>query len=213
MPDSYKTRSAKSQDEDENLIKRVIEKIFVSETFLSKLVDKISTVLTTQLESTIKVHTDKVGQLEQKMENISKQIDDQEQFSRRNNLRIYGVPEEMNENVSDKLITLFQNKLGIKVSTQDVDFCYRVKSKEGANRCVIVRFCQNWLKQEIFRSKRKLKGSNIVIKEDLTLRRVSVYKQACIKFDPKNVWSSEGKVVCKINNRIYKFSSLKDLEI
>ena len=144
---------------------------------------------------------------------LNKQVDDQEQFSRRNNLRIYGLAEDRNENVSVKLTHFFENKLGIQVNTNDMDFCYRLKRKDGANGCVIVRFCQNWLKQEIFKNKKKLKGSKIVIKEDLTLRRVEVYKQACAKFGPSNVWSSGGMVVCKANERIYKFSSLGDLEI
>lgn len=213
MPDSYKTRSAKSQEEDENLIKRVVEKIFASEDFLCKLVDKISVILNQQVENTVKVCTDKVEQLDKKIMDLSKQIDDQEQFSRRNNLRIYGLVEDRNENVPEKLTHFFKNKLDINVNTKDMDFCYRLKRKEGANTCVIVRFCNNWMKQEIFKNKRKLKGSKIVIKEDLTIRRAAVYKQACVKFGPRNVWSSEGKVVCKVNDKIYKFCSLTDLNI
>lgn len=56
----------------------------------------------------------------------------------------------------------------------------------------------------VFNNKKKLSGTSIAVKEDLTWRRVQVLKEACEKFGKKNFWSANGKILIRINNEVHK---------
>ena len=51
----------------------------------------------------------------------------------------------------------------------------------------------------VFKFKRKLKGKNIRLTESLTSSRLDLYKLAITKYGYGNVWTSEGRIVTKIN--------------
>ena len=124
-----------------------------------------------------------------------------EQYSRRNNLRIAGVPEDQDHQssvwVTDKVAALVNSHLGISIQPTDIDIAHRLgKFKPGSNRPVIVRFIRRQTKIDILRKAKLFKGSSIFANEDLTKLNAEVLASVRLK-QPNAVeraWSFEGKI-------------------
>lgn len=207
--DKFLRSAAKGQDDEEALIQRVVEKILTSDKLWSKLVDTIALKVEAEFEKRVNALQEKVVLLENKLENVH---DTLEQYSRANNIRIYGLPETKSEDVDEVVINLCQNQLGVDVHKQDIDICHRLahKGRDG-NRPMIVRFCRRSVKNIVFSSKSKLKGSKVVIREDLTRRRVGLLNEAIAIFGAKKVWTSGGKIMCAVNDQVHKLITHNDL--
>lgn len=67
--------------------------------------------------------------------------------------------------------------VNIKLQPGDVDISHRLKGKEGGTRPIIVRFATQASKKKIYSCNSKLKGSTIVIKEDLTRSKLALLKE------------------------------------
>ena len=106
---------------------------------------------------------------------LSTKMNDLEQYTRRNNLRIFGIQEvsgdwETSSQSEEKIIDLIQQKLNLPHITSDhIEACHRVgRYREGKNRPIIVRFLSRKTKEIIIKERKKLKGSGVIIAEDLT---------------------------------------------
>ena len=95
-------------------------------------------------------------------------------YIRRENLKFTGIAEDQNESSREterKIRNIFVKKLGINYG-HEIEFqrCHRLGGKTGTKlqwqRDVIVRFLWFEDREAVWANKHKLKGSNIVIKED-----------------------------------------------
>ena len=93
-------------------------------------------------------------------------------YSRRSNLRFYGVAEMPNEKDSDcerAVIDLFKNKMGLS-DPISIERCHRLGPKPQPNdprpRPIIVRFSFFKDRARVWSAKRMLAGTRILVKED-----------------------------------------------
>ena len=56
-----------------------------------------------------------------------------------------------------------------------------------------------------------LKGTGISITENLTKKRYTLYKHAVAKYGIGKIWTIEGRVTTKIDNKIFVIKSEDDL--
>ena len=64
-----------------------------------------------------------------------------EQYTRKWNVRVYGINEKDNEDCKKEVVKFAENKLGLQISRKDIDIAHRVGRKlRGKNRPMIVRF-------------------------------------------------------------------------
>nr|CAI5862648.1 unnamed protein product [Callosobruchus analis]CAI5865949.1 unnamed protein product [Callosobruchus analis] len=56
----------------------------------------------------------------------------------------------------------------------------------------------------VYNKKKMLKGTRMVIKEDLTARRLKIVKTASDKYGFKNVWTVNGKIFGKTEKGVEK---------
>ncbi|KAK9744215.1 hypothetical protein QE152_g7856, partial [Popillia japonica] len=120
-----------------------------------------------------------------------KAVNDLEQYSRRNSIRIYGVPEHDKENINTTITGLCHSKLGAELSEDMIDCCHRLPGKQPNHRPILVKFVSRDIKKRVYANKKKLKGSKIVIREDLTAYNNQLIREAATKFGVRSVWSSE----------------------
>ena len=107
-------------------------------------------------------------QLQIELESRSDVLEDLQQYSRRNYLIVSGVPEHRNEKTDD-LIKNVATKVGVEVQDQDIDRSHRlIAPKPGRPRPIIVKFTRYNKRSELIKSRRKLRGTNIGIQEQLT---------------------------------------------
>ena len=84
-------------------------------------------------EKEIKKTDKKINQLEKTIENLaekqkslSSEIDDLEQYSRRNCLILHGVDESNDENTNEILIKPFSEELGVEIKEDDLGRSHRL---------------------------------------------------------------------------------------
>ena len=181
-------------------------------------------------ENSINKLTDDNLRLHGEVNKLLRRVDDQEQRSRNNCLLFHGIPEHENvetkENTDDVVLSVIINNLGFedfgKVSIQRSHRYGPKKDSPSRNtrqaatniksRPIIVRFLSFRTRQDIFNAKRKLKGGKIVVTENLTKMRMDLLKAALTKYGKANVWSAEGRVTIKFNDRIVVLNCLADLD-
>lgn len=142
-------------------------------------------------------------------------VNDLEQYTRRNSLRVYGIPSTDDEDTTDTLLELFRNKLQVTLSTDDIDRSHRIgKPVDGKSRALIVKFVRHDDQNRVLRARRKLKGSKVVIKEDLTATNLKLLSATASHDEVDKAWSWDGRIFCKKTDdsgRIFPIRSKLDI--
>lgn len=145
---------------------------------------------------------------------LSEKLDEREQYSRRNNLRIFGVQEENNESTDDIVMGIAQ-KLGVPLADFEIDRSHRVGKPVagGKHRPIIVKFIGYGPRRKMFSAKKLLKGSKITIREDLTSQRMGLLNKSIEAYSLKNVWTQDGVIMINAGGaRPSRARYMKDLE-
>ena len=161
----------------------------------------------------------KIGEVEEKIvtilrinNDLSDKIRDQEDRSRRNNLRIDGIKENEKENVRDleeKVKNLFQHKLDIKDDIE-IERIHRTgRKKDGKPRTIILKLLRYQDKIKILQECRNLKGTNVWVNEDFSRETVERRRNLLNEIKTRKANGEEGlylsystiKKYIKINNK------------
>jgi hypothetical protein len=167
------------------------------------------------LETNNRKLSEKIGVLEAK-------LDQAEQYSRRNNLRISGIVESDDEDTDSKVLNI-ASKLGLKLSINEIDRSHRVGPKQTKNkRDILVKFTNYHARNNLFKSRVKCKNNDmkgIFINEDLTRARSNLLYQArqiVKRGSAESAWSHDGTILirdkAKNVRRINKEDDLKIFE-
>lgn len=155
-----------------------------------------------------------ISLLAQAHDDLEQKSEDNLQKSYMKNIIIKGLPEEGGENLTLKVIDCLNNKpLEYQVLKSELNVCYRLgkKRSDNSSRLVVVEFLSQWKRDELFKLKRRLKGSGMFIMEMLTKSRLELYNE-CRKIYKNKCWSEGGKVLVMINNRINNIADIDQLQ-
>ena len=152
-----------------------------------------------KLKAEIAVLEGKVKTLEDTIDKVAAKANDNEQFSRRQNVRVMGFVEEDEENCAEKFVNLCREKIGLDMNDDIVDRAHRVgKKEEGTNRAIIIRLKTHKDKLAILHNRKNLRGSGFYINEDLTKINQKLSYTArvtCTNVDTS--WTVDGKIFVK----------------
>ena len=174
----------------------------------------------TTLESSNKNLQDANDKLTARVAALEAQADQAEQYSRRNCLRISGIPETTGEN-TDNIVLSIANDIDSEVRLQDIDRSHRVgnlNKKRSKPREIIVKFSTyraraNFYQQRTLMKERGHEGT--FINEDITKKRSEYLYEARKLFKSnklKGCWSSDGTILVKDNDdKVHRITSLNDL--
>lgn len=209
-----------------NDIKDIAKKSFndnlEDEKFLDIIATKLSNMVMVKIGDKLQQLMDKCEALEksntrlkEENEELATSLDELQQYTRRNSLRIFGLKEEKNENVDQAVVNILNDKLGVAISIDNIDRCHRLGAfRPGSQkpRAIIIKFTSYRYRAKVFHEKKKLKGSGITIREDLTRARMEILNNAYEQFGFKNVWSNDGVIIVNKNSRKTRIKSLHELE-
>lgn len=183
------------------------------------------------LEVSLKIKKAEVVQLSKHVEeqaNIIKALknvaNDQEQYSRRNCLRIFGVSEKKGENTDEIVCELATKKLGVSLKIGDIDRSHRVgprkpeqpnepeqlngpvgpqreattlsgKETKTRHRPIIVKFASYRARRAVISQRRKLKQLKMGIEEDLTRTNQEILLKTRNHNKFVAAWSSDGRII------------------
>lgn len=135
-----------------------------------------------------------------------------EQYVRRNNLRLFGVQEVKQENCEIKVLTeVIQGKLGIRLPEYAIERAHRIGKSGNKRRPIVIKFANYKFRNMVFTHKKLLKGTGIVIKEDLCSERLEVLKEATNKFGIEKVWTRDGAIMINLGDRIRRIVNTDEL--
>lgn len=202
-----------------DIVASVISEMFNSKEFQLLIQNCVEKALDTKLESfllkieenTGRIHDLEVGQdkikstiskidehvisLQESCKRSLREVNELEQYSRRNCLRVFGIPEKRGENTGSLIIDLAKDKLDIELATQDIDRSHRVGPLNSKSRAIIIKFSNYEARTRLIRNRRKLKGTAITIREDLTKANQELLQAAKNNPKVKTAWTHDGKVI------------------
>ena len=203
---------------DDAMLLRFVE-LLSEETVAEKLRSMFNPqILTDKLESltdTITKLNDRldkkdvyIADLGARLSSVEANLDVLEQYSRRSNLRFFGIPEsDGGEETTGKLLSIVNDTMGV---TPPVVTSHRLGRRlAGVDvhtrpRPVIVKFATTHVRDVVIRARRRLQetggGPTLYVNEDLTRRRAAQAKKTReLKEEEKitDCWTFNGKVLVK----------------
>lgn len=143
--------------------------------------------------------------LEAKTNVLEKSVDQQEQYTRRENLRLSGLKEEKDENLEEKVLDIVNNQMALSPPLHSTDFAriHRVGAPDPSKpRQIIVKMNNYRVRARVFSNKKKLAGTPLSLNEDLTRIRSSILyraRQAKKQNKIQEAWSHDGRINVRDN--------------
>lgn len=126
-------------------------------------------------------------------------------YSRKDSLKIYNLREEGGsggetaEQTACVVRDFFRRKLGVNVHQSDISVAHRLQAgKDNRERAIQVKFTRREVKMEVMRNRKKLKGTGVVLVEDLCSPYLRLFHTLRDLVGKGNVWTWEGKILCKV---------------
>ena len=94
--------------------------------------------------------------MERQVENLEFDHDTLEQYTRKFNVEVHGIPECEGENLRE-IITKVGQKISVDISDDDIDIVHRLYRKPPAKKPIIVRFTSYKKKREFYKGRFNLK--------------------------------------------------------
>lgn len=214
------TRS-NSQPKPDPAFVAAIKEVMKSNEFIQTLSTLIQEAVSTKFDEYIEKQNKIINALlnensllKGEIQSLSGRIDRTEQYSKKFNIRVFGIPEVERENTEKITLDLFNKKMDLDISMDAIGSCRRVGTRKnnGKPRQILVTFDSYCTRKLVYSNKKKLKSTGIAIKEDLTATRLSIYKKACDFFNFKDVWSRNGTIFISVMNKTYKFNEKQELD-
>nr|CAI5841772.1 unnamed protein product [Callosobruchus analis] len=200
------------------MAKQIVKEIIHEKDFIDLLVGKLVTKVCDKVyekveELTIQINAieKKVGSIQEDQEDIHVKLEELEQSSKLNQLRVYGIPECSSDLLKCKLQDVFKNNLGIQDNI-DISRCYRVGTPRDDKCRAVVVFFDSWSQRNVvYFNKKKLKGTKISITEELIKSKYQLLQYARDKLSYKMVWTVDGRIFTKVNGRKFLIKNEEDV--
>ena len=174
-----------------------------------------------QLNSEITRLTSENISLKGRVIKLEQALDDAEQYSRRNCLRISKFPEQADES-TDEIVLKIADTLNVNISSADINRSHRIGKPGPKVRDVIVKFATYRARERLYKQRAGLKQSDlkgIFINEDLTKLRSKLLYDArtLVKSQPpclQGAWSTDGRILVKdLRGKVHRVSSHDELDV
>ena len=157
-------------------------------------------------------------ELKSKLALCENAVVDLEQYGRRNCLHFYGTKEATGEDCDEEVINFCREQLHIEITPTLIEQSHRIGPKKRSmnselkTRPIIANFVSYKDRQVVFNSKQLLKESGSVITENLTKKRMSLLNEGRKTVGSKNIWTLDGCIHVKVDDKLYIINKLSDLE-
>nr|XP_023028344.1 uncharacterized protein LOC111516412 [Leptinotarsa decemlineata] len=186
------------------ITKEILKEFMSDDVFLEAIAKKVAEKVNQQIDrisAEVSTLESKIFDIQGENEELSKKVEDLEQKLRLDQLRFYCVPETDNGILKANLEKIFSSKLA--VSDPNIKQCYRISKHQGKSkpRPVIIKFGSVQHRNAVFSVKRQLKGSNMVLAEDLIKSRFGLLNFAKDKLGKNNVWTNNGNLFTVVDGK------------
>jgi len=85
---------------------------------------------------------EEINSLLSRITDAESKVDDVEQYTRKHNVIIAGIPEGENDDMD--LVMNLGEHLGVNIERADIDICHRIHSSKGTKPIIVKFFSQSW---------------------------------------------------------------------
>ncbi|KAL1446927.1 hypothetical protein WDU94_013892 [Cyamophila willieti] len=173
-----------------------------------------------KLRKELEEQRSKVEKLEKSNIDMSKQVNDLQQYIRRENVLITNYPQTPNENI-ERIVCKLGETVGVKIDfKQDVQAAHRNPSR-AETQPILIRFVNRQIRNEFVQKARaeklKIKDKKLYFNDHLTPTNSKLFFEARKLYKAKKIhgtWTSNGTVVVKRedNSHPIKVHHMKDLK-
>lgn len=152
-----------------------------------------------------------LANLKIEIERIHLETYSQKQDAFNSQLVFHGVKENNTEDLYKNICDIINNNIlkhtDIKITKNDIGFCYRMGKKDTEqknSRPISVQFVHRWKRDTIYSNKRNLKNLGVVVSEKLVLDKLNLFKKVRAKIGPTSCWTWRGKIFIMGPNGVKK---------
>ena len=162
---------------------------------------------------------------------MEKDITNLQQYIRRNNVEIVGIPENVDSEQLESITIHIAESIGVKIDHNDIEACHRLKKRKNEETArTIVRFANRKFCEKLHRNKKKLKNvkdklqsiglnKNIYINSNLCPYHRYLWGKCKKLFEGKLIhrfWTFNGSIFIALeeggySEKIDHLSSLQDI--
>ena len=120
-----------------------------------------------------------------------------EQYSRKNNVKIMNIREtsEESENMLIQTVSnILKTTAGVELKPEDIIAIHRIPSKKGTTRPIILKLKNNNAKSTIMKKRTPMKAKGYKLVDDVTKRNQGLISRLLLHPDIKNAWFFNGAV-------------------
>ena len=196
MINTMKESSSFHQDRIDTEVFNLNKRCDTNELKINDLTNKLD-----QSESKVKV-------LETQLSKCYNEIDELETYTRRPCLVVNNLKNEPNMTDEQMFIKLCKDKsIDENMSTEKIAKIHRLHRSNNSMHdpskplALVVKFAKDRYRDDVFKNKKKLKNSGIVITELLTSKRSALLKKCIDRFpndrSARSIWTDNGKILVK----------------
>ena len=242
QPRQTSSSTTRSNNDAQDIVKQLKDMI---DTKIDEIEERFERLLITKIADLEKKFEARLGNLEKDFKELKEEYNDglnhveqclkekitatweyalqNEQYSRKDNVRIFGLRGEVNEkNLEEKVIEMVKENLEVELKPEDIEIVHRIgkmerNSNEARNprpRAVIVKFSSYKAKATVLMKRRALKGTWITIAEDMAPEIAKRLKKLKEKTSVESAWFVNGKIRYKRHDdsRVKELRNPNDLE-
>lgn len=220
VKEAFENLSSEFSSEIDSLKAEIIE-LKNSQEFICSKYENLKSEYAEQLKINKKQH-DEISQLKSATKEVSElskseseKLDSLEQYGRRLNLEIIGVPVSAQEDTNAIVIEVAKN-VGVDISSEDISISHRVPSISKPNDskssdrppAIIARFMNRSVRNRLYKNRKLTRDIDpnkfsvpglkyVFINENLTQKRKNLFwqaKQRVKKFNYKFIWTTNGNL-------------------
>ena len=125
---------------------------------LTKELLNVKDVIIKNLQAENERLREKVCSLESKVTSLEIDQNKLEQYGRRNNIEVSGIPDSVKDNCLEKKIISVFTSVGIEVKSNDIEACHRIGKSQNSSKKTIVRFSNRKFAKQALYNRKKLKS-------------------------------------------------------
>lgn len=139
---------------------------------------------------------EKLLETEELCRDANKRSNKNEQYSRKNNVKIHNIIEEENE-TEESLTTRMQKILkdqNVELQKEKIQAIHRIPTKPGKIRPVIIKVTNNSVKTEIMKKRKEMKDAGYKLSDDVTALNTGLINRLTLHSGIQSAWFFNGSV-------------------
>ena len=120
-----------------------------------------------------------------------------EQYSRKNNIKIMGVPKEHEETVemlADNTLNFLYRKAGVAVDPRNEVAIHHIPKKAGMPKPVLMKMSNNNKKTKIMKKRKEMKAAGFRLVHDVTKMNMELINRLSLHQNIDSAWYFNGSV-------------------